>query len=318
MDNPNESHRPLLAGLKITSSVGHSGTLTGLATRRADGKRVLVTCLHVVTGPSLNPSEDETIEIYQGDRKIPSYKVGKLLDWIPRRAGPGNIGDFAIAELGPGVEASFRPHNQYHNMGVVLAGAMDPEVGATLTVVGAQGGIGPAIVDGIEEDFTTYAGTTRVTYNKTVTRLNTVSRPIESGDSGSPCLVPDGDNPGYYRMSCVILSGRNIPSANQGFAFPASIAEKQLGIVFGRQNQISERVTEEGEQGRGGGKEPEQGYGSQPGDRGPGGHRRVAYGGTGLGMTGIRSVEEGRPRRPPLFASPAAYAGVKYGAARSN
>ena len=47
MDNPNESHRPLLAGLKITSSVGHSGTLTGLATRYEDGKRVLVTNLHV-------------------------------------------------------------------------------------------------------------------------------------------------------------------------------------------------------------------------------------------------------------------------------
>ena len=47
MGNRTERHRPLLAGLKITSSdQGGSGTLTGLATRY-NGKRVLVTNLHV-------------------------------------------------------------------------------------------------------------------------------------------------------------------------------------------------------------------------------------------------------------------------------
>ena len=48
MGNLTERNRPLRAGLKITSSdQGGSGTLTGLATRYADGKRVLVTNLHV-------------------------------------------------------------------------------------------------------------------------------------------------------------------------------------------------------------------------------------------------------------------------------
>ncbi len=46
-------HRPLMAGIEIkTRTPGHrerndSGTLTGLATRNTDGKRVLVTNLHV-------------------------------------------------------------------------------------------------------------------------------------------------------------------------------------------------------------------------------------------------------------------------------
>ena len=43
-------HRPLMAGISI---IGHpnggEGTLTGLA-RNSDGKKVLVTCLHVMTG----------------------------------------------------------------------------------------------------------------------------------------------------------------------------------------------------------------------------------------------------------------------------
>ena len=41
-------HRPLLGGVQVESAV--FGTLTGLATRRSDGKRVLVTNLHVMAG----------------------------------------------------------------------------------------------------------------------------------------------------------------------------------------------------------------------------------------------------------------------------
>ena len=48
MGNRTEFHRPLLAGIRIKSSAHDShGTLTGLATRYEDGKRVLVTCRHV-------------------------------------------------------------------------------------------------------------------------------------------------------------------------------------------------------------------------------------------------------------------------------
>ena len=48
MGNRTESHRPLLAGIRVKSSAHDGyGTLTGLATRYEDGKRVLVTNLHV-------------------------------------------------------------------------------------------------------------------------------------------------------------------------------------------------------------------------------------------------------------------------------
>ena len=48
MGELHERHSPLLAGVKVASSADVlPGTLTGLATRYADGKRVLVTNLHV-------------------------------------------------------------------------------------------------------------------------------------------------------------------------------------------------------------------------------------------------------------------------------
>ena len=42
-------HRPLVAGIGISASSGAKGTLTGLATRNSDGKKVLVTNLHIVS-----------------------------------------------------------------------------------------------------------------------------------------------------------------------------------------------------------------------------------------------------------------------------
>ena len=48
MGELHERHNTLLAGVKVVSSADVlPGTLTGLATRNSDGKRVLVTNLHV-------------------------------------------------------------------------------------------------------------------------------------------------------------------------------------------------------------------------------------------------------------------------------
>ena len=50
MSRTKDNHRPLLSGIEITSRIGETnlryvgaGTLTGLATRNSDGKKVLVT-----------------------------------------------------------------------------------------------------------------------------------------------------------------------------------------------------------------------------------------------------------------------------------
>ena len=67
-----ERHRPLLSGIRILSgtegryAIGQdgAGTLTGLATRNSDGRKMLGTNMHVMAGKGVNstiqnPSGDE-------------------------------------------------------------------------------------------------------------------------------------------------------------------------------------------------------------------------------------------------------------------
>ena len=88
MNDPTARHRPLLAGTKVHSSaVPLPGTLTGLATRYADGKRVLVTNLHVMAAhDAINPTGDEVL--YHIDKNNSEHKVGKLLNWVEVRDTP--------------------------------------------------------------------------------------------------------------------------------------------------------------------------------------------------------------------------------------
>ena len=245
MGNPTEMHRPLLAGIRVKSSAHDGyGTLTGLATRYEDGKRVLVTNLHVLTGSQLNASGAE--EMYQGGTSD-SHKVGRILDSVHRSAQELTVADIAIVELSPGVDARFQFNNHNsnneHDMGTILAGTKPHDVDDLLQVVGAEGVVGSVRVLEIDKNFTQH--TSGVTY-KGITILDTRDRQIQPGDSGSSCLVPDEDNPGCYRMSGIIFAGRNVQNHNfyRGYAFLASVAEEELGIVFGRQHETSERVTE--------------------------------------------------------------------------
>ena len=57
MGEPRDYHRPLVSGIQIESGTGSfsirtvgAGTLTGLATRNSDGKKMLVANLHAIAG----------------------------------------------------------------------------------------------------------------------------------------------------------------------------------------------------------------------------------------------------------------------------
>ena len=88
MGRAREKHRPLLSGIGVKSSAHDShGTLTGLATRDTDGKRVLVTCRHVMAAhDAINPTGDEVL--YHIDKNNSEHKVGKLLNWVEVRDTP--------------------------------------------------------------------------------------------------------------------------------------------------------------------------------------------------------------------------------------
>ena len=241
MDTGTQPH-PLMAGMRIEAirpgrpGPPNPGTLTGLATRRSDGKRVLATNLHVM---SPNILGRRPVPVGNEEMHQPNY-LGRASRIVGRLAGRrysvDPMLDIAVCELEPGIpetELTFKIHSPDHNLGVILPGVREPERGMDLTVVGASGGIGKVKIMRVNarvpRDIMDPTGSF-ITINETgVTILDVTERPVLIGDSGAPCLYEE--RPGIYRMSAILYSGHVwIP---EGYAFPASLAESELGIIFG-------------------------------------------------------------------------------------
>ena len=242
MGVPSTFHRPLVSGIEIQSGkevdgqlqYTDSGTLTGLATRNSNDTKVLVTCLHVMTGiVQTNPSGGEGM--YQ-ETVHPDKKVGSLPAWdsnnpawVPIASGQDNIADVAVCEIEEEVDAVFTLHDHPHPSGrTIIQGVVEPveddEDPMELTMMGAIGGESTVTVEEVDQTETvngrTFTG---------LTILDCSRRPVQGGDSGAACLSSVGDD--RYKISC-ILFGRS-QGGNKGFAFPASVAERELGITFG-------------------------------------------------------------------------------------
>ena len=253
MGATNDHHRPLLSGILVKSArkVGDqlqyisTGTLTGLATRNSDSKKkVLVTNLHVMadisdSGVYQEPSGDE--EMYQeavsNDKKVGSLPAWDPDSpaWVPVVAGQNNVADVAICELDQGVDAKFILHDHpNHSDRQIIEGVVEPvdddENPMRLTMLGAVNGEGTVTVDEVNDmeciNGRTFTG---------LVVLDASQRPILDGDSGAPCLVKVRDN--RYKMSCIVISSN--ASGHDGRAFPASVAQRELGITFGNRAPIA-------------------------------------------------------------------------------
>ncbi len=153
-----QHHRPLLSGIRIQSGtegkyaigLDGAGTLTGLATRNSDGRKMLVTNLHVMAGRGANgaiqnPSGDE--KMYQGSLTRDN-KVGSLPSWDPEYPawlpfvhGETSVADVAMCELEDGVDADFILHDHpNHSSRKIIAGTKEPTEGMTLKMLGAATG----------------------------------------------------------------------------------------------------------------------------------------------------------------------------------
>ena len=240
MGEVNQFHRPLMGGIKIVSAelvqgslvVKGGGTLTGLATRHLDNRQVLVTNLHVMTG--LNNifvvSGDE--EMYQ-ELAHSANRVGDA--FVPASVSPhgNNAADVAMCELLDNVLADFGVHSESHGIRHVIAGMEEPMAGDKLLVVGSTGGEGIVTVRATDR---TFAGRGYDFTGQVL--LDARQRPLMRGDSGAPCLVEQ--SPGRYRLCCIVTFG----GGNSGYATPATVAERELGITFGYQSKITTRSEE--------------------------------------------------------------------------
>ncbi len=231
MGRTTEYHRPLVSGIGVVSArrVNNQlqtitiGTLTGLATRNSDGKKMLVTNSHVMTGDiQTNPSGNE--EMYQ-DSVTQNNKVGSIRRWVrildKQRE---NIADVAMCELDSNVDADFTLHDSPHSSRQIIAGVEEPIKNMELTMLGLVGGEGTVKV--LEVDDMEEIGGRKFTG---LIELDCSQRPGNVGDSGAPCLFKVRD--GRYRMCGILFS--LAPDGRTGRAFPASVAERTLGITFG-------------------------------------------------------------------------------------
>ncbi len=248
-------HRPLMAGVGIQAPnirpVGpsvFSGTLTGLARRNSDSSEVLVTCLHNLTGAPFQFLGRLGDPLYQISTDQVKHKIGTVAGFVrmSKDSGYTNVADVATCTpIYPGPPefqdfsdfANYGLHNGDHDLGTVIAGTVDPkDVEGPLTSVSA--------VSGVRTDVTIAALNQTPTLGdyrySGLVRLNVGQTPFKHGDSGTPLLVEV--EPGIYKMCCILFAHA---SSGGTYAFPASVAEGELGISFGKEISMP-RLSAEG------------------------------------------------------------------------
>ena len=238
MSVPNTSHRPLLAGLRIYAGTPSgsgtgadyfaAGTLTGLATRDADNKPVLVTNMHNMSSLMTltnyrNPRGNEVMA--QGGEGADD-RVGAGLRYYTVTTTKDNIADIATLDIDEGVTAEFVMHSSSpHAERVIIEGTAEPADDMELVMLGRVTGERTVRVD-MPLDEIEHRGRTFVNVFRVVSR--TVG---ETGDSGAPLLLKVKD--GVYRMVGVV-SWRERANRRLLWAFPASAGETAMGISNGQ------------------------------------------------------------------------------------
>ena len=274
MGHRRTNHRPLRAGIGVTPNLGIPGygTLTGIARRNSDGVLVAVTNLHVVSDGvdgNGNPSTyyvDEQDSLHQWDAAQSGSRIGNLYantengpvtSFIPVGSGDGaSLGDVAAVELATGVSATFDVHvhvpgTNNHRQVPIVAGTIDPVYVPNpeewerefLTLFGATTGEHAVEVTSHHDPenidiavFSLRAADDRLYSFQNVFRLDRSDPPSEAGDSGAPLLKMD--EYGNFRMSAIYFASKPPPreaSRKWGYCFPASVAERELGVTFGTQ-----------------------------------------------------------------------------------
>ena len=248
MGQPNKHHGKLRSGIILTSAernerdqleVVDIGTLSGLARRNSDGRKVLVTNLHIITGSvQVNPVGGE--EVYH-DRVHPDNLVGIVPartdtnpSWSPIDP-PGstppfasNPADAAYCLLEKDVSAEFVLHDDpVHTNRKILSGSVDPKKDEELILLGRHHGERKVTVATTGLNGWNVNG--RLFDDVAALRIANDQPAFEGGESGSPILRKVGDN--QYRICCIAFAfatgGRTV------YAVPASVVERELKIKFG-------------------------------------------------------------------------------------
>ena len=259
MTEINTTHRPLIGGIQIVSARLEgstpdpisSGTLTALATRKSGQQKVLVTCQHVMAGVGLggrfkNVSRDE--EMYQPIADLEAYKVGTGVT-AESFTLVNNREDVAYClptEDIPPEHLSFYLHSGdgSHESKLLVAGTVEPEERMEVTVLGSRNGEYNLTINAV--------GQSEIIGLRDFVDVAVAPRPSSmdqfEGDSGAPVIKETEPNSGRFNLVGMLVGG--IPDPLTGllgeelYILPASHAERELGITFGKRDPIVHAVAD--------------------------------------------------------------------------
>ena len=232
-------HRPTRAGLYVSSKrttgeILTGGTLTGLASRDSDSKKVLVTNQHVMAGAMRNLTGNE--EMYQALPTDANDRVGNMIHGVSLRPLPlTNRVDAAYCEVIDDGHVSFWMHDDpNHTSRVVVEGTLEPEENMVVKTLG----IASDERDVVVRD----TGAYKILGGKGFLGVCTYDLQVSDpqGDSGGPVVTEI--EPGKFKMVGIVVGGDI--SLRRGYFLPASNVESQLGITFGKRTPIVHAVAD--------------------------------------------------------------------------
>ena len=266
-----EKHCTLMAGIAIkrsgagaglgTPSRPNYGTLTAVARRKGDLKKVLVTNLHVVSNAGISDYHTMTgtesvyhLEVSDANKVGTVYVKNEKNSWLS--VGPDGATSIDLAALlveNAGEESEIDTYLGVHKHGVsdaihdlrpIVQPVKEPEDEDFLTFIGATSDMGMVRVEdastmfqydapGVDKE-TGLAIDVPYAYNNVV-YINRSEHPGYRGDSGAPLLWEDPD--GNYHLCCIHFSSAfnddDTRDPTHSYAIPASVAERELGVTFG-------------------------------------------------------------------------------------
>ena len=262
MTEINTTHRPLIGGIQIVSARLEestpdpisSGTLTALATRKSGQQKVLVTCQHVMAGVGLggrfkNVNGDE--EMYQPIADLEAYKVGNgaTAEAFTSAVQGTNREDVAYClptEDIPQRHLSFYLHSGdgSHESKLLVAGTVEPEENMEVTVLGSRNGEYNLTINAVGQS--AIIGLHR--FVDVAVALRPCSMDQFEGDSGAPVIKETEPDSGCFNLVGMFIGG--VPDPLTGlvgeelYILPASHAERELGITFGKRDPIVHAVAD--------------------------------------------------------------------------
>ena len=242
-------HDIVMAGLAITVresegasyiDKGGGGTLTGFAIRTRDNKKVAVTNRHVLTAPRSgitgNPDPAHRYRLHQFNAQLTDADVNVNAEWVDYVPNAPNYVDIAIGPVASGVKTSYSLHATPHNdTRKIIEGTVAPQAGLTLLMLGGTTGEREITLDRVGYNDDDEDPNANIVFRDMMLFQVPEDNVIKPGDSGSPLLYHIGNN--QYKMCGIVYTSQdrdNIDKATWGRAFPASTAERLMGIKFGK------------------------------------------------------------------------------------